>query len=957
MAKKTFRIGRVVPQYVGDYVKGQTYAQMQSVTLDGNEYVSLVDNNTEEPSKTSTKWRWSGEGGGLSGVSNKNLNTRSQEAGMLSKALTDVNLDELKKIVLGLDFLMNDLSNLDIPSLSRAFMQTKAYNDLAAKKGTTVADVMSRIHYIETDQAIDFSSEPHEFIHAVYRFSSPKQKITQTLPSADAGKTIIIEMIEVKEDCILELLPAKGQMISGSPKSVELVYNGLQGIMYPTTGGNYDWVHADKLPSEAIPVLNEKGEIVISKTGLQFIGAEVTVTPTGTAVITVPKTRFKNQNGNDSNEAPVVELEAPLQVTPQIDSKGNVTSVTLRVKRGYYQKAYPDAYYASLSEPVLIMPEINKLHKGNIWFDDVIADHGPFISADKTNKAYGIEEDDELDPNVTGGTMAFAIVRLAFRGNAPADGTIKLELTDKRSGQPISFGTDQAADITRAYKKGQPLGVMQKAFTFEAKGLQEFQVEVKHNMGDTDEIILEDRMHGNSCILISYVHPTNQINPAVLQFERDTNQRLLFQKNYFGEDLFDMSYLVQDNVGEKVIIAGTGGTMMDGAHFYNNTVMSTEVKDGVVRFIGDAPNACFFTFGKIFSARKTIPMRRQDITVDVRDVEPKTPVEVAVYSWIGEPDKYDDRIYEGIVNNQPVLVSGWTLWGKRDLLDGYSNFGMEFTIPSNANNYAVVVQPKDVTNVVELNLSTFKVSAKKPFYAIQFEGLAEIDEHYEIKNTRKAVFGVDVTGYLGLRYSVGIGETKLPVGWLLPTKSDIFPPVKLNPKWKDNVGHKGEGVLEVTRDCRITNLYAILRMFGSDEKNLAPDSVQTVQVYFSKEDSTGIKPIEQTRTVFQSKTAEAPKYVSTNKGDAFQPMELKKGEFIWLYSICNFNDGAYFKTTAKGQYLVQTVVEWEEIEESPVVSIGDVSGIKLVKKGKEVDRSLYDLEFDVDTNTFKAVKK
>lgn len=201
---------------------------------------------------------------------------------------------------------------------------------------------------------------------------------------------------------------------------------------------------------------------------------------------------------------------------------------------------------------------------------------------------------------------------------------------------------------------------------------------------------------------------------------------------------------------------------------------------------------------------------------------------------------------------------------------------MEFTVPSNSNNYAVCIQPKDVTNVTEINVTDLKVSAVVPFYDIQFEGVSEVGENYQINNTKKAVFGVDVTGYAGLRYSVGIGETKMPVGWFISNMSDIFPPVKLNPKWKDNVGHKGEGVLEVTRDCRIKNLYAILRMSGSDEKKLAPDSIQTVQVYFSKEDNTGINPIEQTRTSFESKTAEAPKYISTNKGSAFQPIEFKR---------------------------------------------------------------------------------
>lgn len=131
----------------------------------------------------------------------------------------------------------------------------------------------------------------------------------------------------------------------------------------------------------------------------------------------------------------------------------------------------------------------------------------------------------------------------------------------------------------------------------------------------------------------------------------------------------------------------------------------------------------------------------------------------------------------------------------------------------------------------------------------------------------------------------------------------------------------------------------ILMMMFRD-KNNAPIKADSVHVKGSIFTGSG-KPFE----------------FEVNKGDAFVPIDLKKGEFIWLYAICNFNDGAYFKTTKKGQYLVQTVIEWEEIEESPVVPLGGVDGLRLMQAGKEVDKSLYNIEIDVDTNAIKVIKK
>lgn len=893
---------------------------------------------------------------GITSITNDELLKKAKEIGLLINDLSNVNLEKLKEQCFNSGMLGKDLGDINLNSLNEAILKTDAYKHLAAKSNQPVKNIVKNIHYEETNVALDFATDPHEFIHAVYRFDSPNQVITQVLPNADLGKTIIIDAIQMTDGCRLVLQPFNGQMISGSNKDVEIDSNGVQGIMYPETSGNYDWIPQERFANDTISIQDENGNIFLAKNGLKFIGADMVQTLNKEVAIEIHPTTYSNQNQGIGNQSKQVTVEEPLEFSPDINSAGKVTNVNLRLKRGSLQKAYPDAYYAALSEPILIHAETNKLHKGNIWFDDVLYNHGPFIQVDKTNKVYGIQEDDELDPNITGGTLAFVIVKLAFAGTAKQDGRIILELTDPTTGKPITYLNGREASIRRDYKKDQPFGYIQMAFPFEAKGLQLFQVEVKHNF-EIDEVILEDRLNGNSNILICYAHKDNQINPAVTAWEVDNNQKLLFQKNYFGADLFDMKYLVQNNVGEKVIIVGTGGTVVDGAHFYNNTVMSTEVKDGVLKFIGDAPNNSFFTFGKIFSTEKTIPMRGKDIKVDVRVIPPTTPAEVVLYSWIGEPDKYDSRIYGEIINNQPVLVSGWTVIGKRDLIEGYDNFGMEFTVPSNSNNYAVCIQPKDVTNVTEINVTDLKVSAVVPFYDIQFEGVSEVGENYQINNTKKAVFGVDVTGYAGLRYSVGIGETKMPVGWFISSMSDIFPPVKLNPKWKDNVGHKGEGVLEVTRDCRIKNLYAILRMSGSDEKKLAPDSIQTVQVYFSKEDSTGINPIEQTRTSFESKTAEAPKYISTNKGSAFQPIEFKKGEFIWLYAICNYDDGAYFNSVKKGQYLIQTIIEWEEIEESPVVPLKNISELKFTKDGKEVASDNYGLEIDIDTGKITVTTK
>ena len=40
-----------------------------------------------------------------------------------------------------------------------------------------------------------------------------------------------------------------------------------------------------------------------------------------------------------------------------------------------------------------------------------------------------------------------------------------------------------------------------------------------------------------------------------------------------------------------------------------------------------------------------------------------------------------------------------------------------------------------------------------------------------------------------------------------------------------------------------------------------------------------------------------------------------------------------------------------------MLTLGGVDGLRLMQAGKEVDKSLYNIEIDVDTNAIKVIKK
>lgn len=52
-----FPIGKVIPNYRGRYKKETTYEELDVVAHNGCTWVSQGNNNTEEPSEESTKWK------------------------------------------------------------------------------------------------------------------------------------------------------------------------------------------------------------------------------------------------------------------------------------------------------------------------------------------------------------------------------------------------------------------------------------------------------------------------------------------------------------------------------------------------------------------------------------------------------------------------------------------------------------------------------------------------------------------------------------------------------------------------------------------------------------------------------------------------------------------------------------------------------------------------------------
>lgn len=63
------------------------------------------------------------------------------------------------------------------------------------------------------------------------------------------------------------------------------------------------------------------------------------------------------------------------------------------------------SYYACMDEPLEVVPK----ESGALFFDDELTHGGAYLEVDRIHKAYGIQETDDKDPNITGGS-SFSIL-------------------------------------------------------------------------------------------------------------------------------------------------------------------------------------------------------------------------------------------------------------------------------------------------------------------------------------------------------------------------------------------------------------------------------------------------------------------------------------------------------------------------------------------------------------------
>ncbi|MGL5283350.1 MAG: hypothetical protein ACRC8W_16680, partial [Plesiomonas shigelloides] len=541
-----------------------------------------------------------------------------------------------------------------------------------------------------------------------------------------------------------------------------------------------------------------------------------------------PRVSFENLSGGyDTFSAHTLTVAAPLKVESSKNSPSGPPDpdrVTMTIDPAAYERQHTASYLAYLADETNIVGKkgITK-HAGALWFEDIVYSSPTYIQIDRNRKLIGIQEYDGLDPNVTGGQDYLIAFRVNMKGVAPEDGVVKVYLNEYdelgRDSGILVNSNGQPMAVERSYKAGEKLGSLDVIGVVKATALRYFSCNVEDAFNDA-YLTLTDSTEGVTGLMVQSITVGEKTGPALLQFEADTNQDISFSAHYLGPERLDFAWLVRSNEAPVNIAGGIGLTMADGYGFYNLTPVKFGSVNDHLQISDNGSDIADFNLHRIFNAEETQMMRGRDVDVTVTLTNKDMAFRVALLKWDGKPDMYTKEIYKTRTNDSIDLQAGWTIAGElfisEDAIQDDHIATKRFTVPVDANNYAIMIYPTNAQQPVTLLLKDLRLDVTDPFtgYVVHF---SEMDREKALAfSEQHMTLYQDNQGYGALRYTINGNDQPMPIGVLGKGEADVSIDNTLN-TIAGTMAKGGEGGLEFKADGKVT-ITTALRLWN--EKNV-----------------------------------------------------------------------------------------------------------------------------------------
>jgi hypothetical protein len=592
------------------------------------------------------------------------------------------------------------------------------------------------------------------------------------------------------------------------------------------------------------------------------------------------------------------------------------TGVVMGIKHNHVEQKHNPGFLAYLSVP----NRIKRLEVGEESYrkfaiafkhDDIhVPPDGVGIKYTENTDVFGIEEYDGLDPNTSDGTDFFTIFRTSFGGNAPSDGFIRTMLIKDTATVPDTDDDTYIKDVSgniianeKTYKQGDKLGVLETVGVINAKELKNFKLVVITNITG-DDIYFTAKENGRTGLMIQALTSTEKTGLALLQYENDTQQDINFTGMYLANDRATLKRDLTENTTVRTVAAGTSNDDFAGWGYYALTQNTISITDNALAIDGD------FSLHHIFGADETQACRNKQIKVTTTLLNPQTSYTVALAKHVEIPDEYNKNIFISRSQGGGVIAQGgWAIdFTTQQIINSGSLTDFRtvekiFTIPNDANNYAILLYPETDFGSAEIKLKEFKVDVVNPFKMYYIHSTKEINELSVLDVERFKTFIQNKQSYYSLRYTLTNHESPMPCGEPRFGNANVVVDPTVNIV-QGSSARGGEGALKFLLDGSV-EIRTAIRI--SNEK----DANYNARWWFARVSTDGL-------TYTKIDASETTVLVAKDSvGTLFNMkpfrIEVEAGDRIALRSQTDIVDGAYIICTDDSKPMIVCNLDFDEV--------------------------------------------
>lgn len=647
---------------------------------------------------------------------------------------------------------------------------------------------------------------------------------------------------------------------------------------------------------------------------------------------------------DDNKEFPVTKIQS-------LDGKirvSNLGSGVMDLDADY--NTVTDGIFAKLGNDEDINTDF---HDQRPYFSDIYDNSGKYVGIDFNDKAFTIQEGDNLDPNVTGGsTFNIGMYFETLDYNvASDDGYVELKVVELSlaDGSVVGYLNDidgNPVGIRREYKSGDEIGRELLLGVVRAKGQKKIAFEIDVQFG---EQIL--RASSNTCVYIQEVDKEHNSGLCELLFQRHTGYTINKTHRYYGINNMNLAAaLVKDQA--EIELNDTNELMGNGVFFDTRGKCMVSIQDNHIIMKDNGTDLPVFYLGKIWDETDTYELRLKNLNAKVVITDKNNAFAYALMKWSGTSSA-TLPIITGYNNAQQVLAQGWSFVGSpkfipEDVVAGDHTDTNAFTVPDDAKQIAMIIYPIKSSIPTTMKLKDFEVDVSPAFTKTIIQSTSHItEEHLKYdKWMYKAVVNTPA-GDSGYRFTVNNTDTKLPVGIVKGGDGKV---VNDN-AWTDPGAYdpnKVQGDLKFLADGQVTIDYTA-RCFNEQ------GTVNQLQFWLAKLNGDG--SFTEVANSRYASTIEAnrkvPKFVNSQQFT----FDVKKNESYRFFAKSDKADGFFVQSNNDGRAMIEFIIDFNEIEEYEQDLIDRITDLEthaneitFVKAGVPVSNPEdYRMEIDVDT--------